>query len=84
MKTVRFVRLRDFVWLPVFTALVLGLSVMGAPYVIWSYDYRAADMGSASRVYTRCTYAGVRGLITEYPGNGRCGWVRFGTPTGGF
>lgn len=84
MRTVRFVRLHDFVWVPVVAALVLGLSAMGAPYVIWSYDFRAASMASAPRVYTRCTYVGVRGTITDYPGNGRCGWVRFGHPTGGF
>ncbi|MEJ0017578.1 MAG: hypothetical protein WDN25_13630 [Acetobacteraceae bacterium] len=84
MRKVSFFRLRFFVWVPLLLTLVFIVPGIGAPYVIWSYDFNAASMTARPRVYTRCTYAGIDGVITEYPDNGQCGWLRFGPRTGGF
>lgn len=81
MKKARFIRARYFVW----TLVPLALFVFGgAPrdvHVIWSYEWRAlgADSGKdfSQRLCTRCTYAGARSVITEYPADGKCGWLRF-------
>ncbi|WP_395664438.1 hypothetical protein [Methylocella sp.] len=53
---------------------------IGAPHFIWSYSWRETNARHdfSSRYYVRCTYVGMGGNITEYPNDGRCGWIRFG------
>ena len=81
MKRVRFVRARYFVWTVVPLALFAFGGAPGDVHVIWSYEWRplGSDSGKdfSQRHYTRCTYAGARSVITEYPADGKCGWLRF-------
>lgn len=81
MKKARFLRARYFAWVAVPLAL---LAFGGSPadiHVIWSYDWQPTGPNSSSdwsqRHYTRCTFIGRHGAITEYPTNGKCGWLRF-------
>lgn len=81
MRKPRLIRLSFFVWLVV-PALMFGTYQMyGLPHVIWSYDWRATGPNSfadfSKRHYTRCTYLGWDGLVTDYPSDGTCGWLRF-------
>lgn len=65
-------------WIAVPLAAYLGYAVYGLPHAIWSYDFQAPNYSDFSaRYYTRCTYLGPYGAYTEYPTDGRCGWVRF-------
>lgn len=81
MTKVRFLRASYFVWVIVPLAAYAFYLSEGLPHVIWSYDWQqpaGASYGDfALRRYTRCTYAGPYGLLTEYPTDGTCGWVRF-------
>lgn len=81
MKKVRFVRARYFVWMIVPLALLVFGGAPGDVHVIWSYAWQPLGPDSGrdflQRHYTRCTYAGARSVITEYPTNGKCGWLRF-------
>lgn len=73
--------LRFLVWLIVPVALFGAYLILGLPYFIWSYDWRPTGPNSyadfSARHYTRCSYYGPYGLITEYPADGTCGWLRF-------
>lgn len=70
-----------FVWVPVAAALYVGTGQFTKLYFIWSYDWRGDGRSYgdiASRWYVRCTYIGWGfHAYTEYPNNGKCGWVRF-------
>ena len=81
---VPFLRLSFLLWIIVPLIGYGTYLVVGDPYFIWSYDWR--DNGTydpaAHRHYTRCTYVGWHGTITEYPTDGRCGWLRFGKSSG--
>lgn len=85
MKKARLIRPAYFIWLVVPLAL-FALGGTGDVYVIWSYDWRPLGPNASSdwtqRHYTRCTFIGRHGAITEYPTNGRCGWVRFARNAG--
>ena len=76
-----FIRPGYLVWIVLPVLLIGGYLAFGLPYVIWSYDWRPPGPNSYSdfseRHYTRCSYLGPYGLITEYPRDGTCGWVRF-------
>ena len=80
MKKVRFLRAGYFIW-PLVPLALFAFGGTGEPYVIWSYDWRALGTNSredwSQRYYTRCTYIGWSGALTEYPADGKCGWVRF-------
>jgi len=80
MKKLRFLRPGYFIWLAVPLAL-FALGVSGDLYVLWSYDWRALGADSrenwSQRHYTRCTYVGRSGTLTDYPADGKCGLVRF-------
>jgi len=76
-----FSSLRFFVWLIV-PAVLLGVyHLWGLPHFIWSYDWRPTGPNSFAefdqRRYTRCSFYGPYGLITEYPTGGTCGWLHF-------
>ena len=81
MNQVPFLRASYFVWAIVPPAIFAIAELQGLPHVIWSYDWRVLGPDShadfAQRFYTRCTYVGWRGAITEFPESGKCGWVRF-------
>lgn len=87
MKRVRFFRLGFFVWIVVPIALWLTVALVGLPHVIVSYDFtvpRRASYGDfEARHYTRCTFIGFHGVITEYPSNGKCDWLHFARKPGG-
>lgn len=81
MKTPRLVRPSFFLWIVV-PALMFGIyQLFGLPHVIWSYEWRPLGPNSFAefkqRHYTRCSYLGPYGLITEYPSDGTCGSFRF-------
>lgn len=81
MKTPRLIRPSFFLWIVV-PALMFGTyQLYGLPHVIWSYEWRPTGPNSyanySARHYTRCTYLGPYGAITEYPTDGTCGWLRF-------
>ena len=84
MRQPRLLRLSFFIWLAIPIAAYLAYLTFGLPHLIWSYDWR--DNGTydpaAQRYYTRCTYIGWYGAVTEYPTDGRCGWLRFAKSTG--
>lgn len=85
MKPVPLLRPAYFLWLIVPVAVWLLIGVFGLPHVIWSYDWNGGGRGYGGmegRHYTRCTYVGPHGAVTEHPGNGRCGWVRFAKKPG--
>ncbi|GJE18415.1 hypothetical protein [Methylobacterium marchantiae] len=72
-----------FTWLVVPALLWLAVQLFGLPHMIWSYEWHGRIGDEVSRRhYTRCTYIGPNGAITEYPRDGRCGWVRFATAGG--
>ena len=87
MNRTRFLRLSFFVWIVVPIGLWLTVALVGSPHVIFSYDWSAPRHASygdfAARHYTRCTYVGPYGFITEYPRHGRCDWLRFSKTPGG-
>jgi len=75
----RFLRMSYLFWTIVPVLAALFYLAFGLPHVIWSYDW--LDNGTydplVSRHYVRCTFIGPYGAFTTYPGNGRCGWLRF-------
>ena len=79
MRRPRLLRPSYFLWIPALAVFLIFGGALGRAHVIWSYDWR--DNGTydpaAHRHYTRCTYVGWHGAITEYPTDGRCGWLRF-------
>lgn len=81
MKRVRFFRLSFFVWIVVPIVLWLKVALVGSPHVIFSYDWTAPRQASygdfEARHYVRCSFLGFHGVITEFPSNGKCPWVRF-------
>lgn len=81
MRCPRLLRLSYLAWLAVPTLAYGVYAAFGLPHVIWSYDWRPIGPNSYAefdrRHYTRCAYLGPYGLITEYPLNGTCGWIRF-------
>ena len=85
MKRLSWIRPSFFAWIVVPVAIYGAYTTYGEPHVIWSYDWRddGRSYGDiASRWYVRCTYIGRGGAITEYPTNGKCGWVRFAKVAG--
>ncbi|MBN8520825.1 MAG: hypothetical protein J0L77_02865 [Alphaproteobacteria bacterium] len=87
MNRTRFLRLSFFLWIVVPIGLCLTVALGGSPHVIFSYDWstpRHASYGDfEARHYTRCTFIGFYGVITEYPSNGKCDWLRFAKKPGG-
>ena len=76
----RLLRPSFFYWLIPTIILIMAYLTYGTPYVIWSYDWRNNGLGYSQidqRYYTRCSYLGRKGLVTEYPTNGTCDWLRF-------
>ncbi|MCA1241457.1 hypothetical protein LC092_03290 [Stappia stellulata] len=75
------VRVSYFVWVIVPVAAWLGIAAVGLPHVIWFYDWQPLGPDSygdpTQRHYTRCSYLGPYGRLTERPADGRCGWLRF-------
>lgn len=87
MKKVRLIRARYFIWLAVpLTLFAFGGGSPADIHVIWSYDWRPLGADSSTdwsqRYYTRCSFIGRHGLVTEYPTDGKCGWLRFVPKTG--
>lgn len=86
MTKARFIRARYFIWTVVPLALFAFAGIPGDVHVIWSYEWRALgpDSGTdfSQRHYTRCTYVGAHRAITEYPTDGKCGWLRFSRDAG--
>ncbi len=80
MRSAPFLRPACFLWTIAPAGILATWMTIGAPYFIWSYDWReiGARHDFSSRYYVRCTYVGARGAITDYPDDGRCGWIRFG------
>ncbi len=78
---VRLLRARYFVWVLVVAAFYLAWLGFGLPHLLWSYEWRDNGQGYslyAKRFYTRCTYVGPYGALTEhFPRDGKCGWLRF-------
>ncbi|MGE0279581.1 MAG: hypothetical protein AB7P20_03060 [Rhizobiaceae bacterium] len=82
-KTVRFLRLRYFAWVPVALAGYAVCHGLGVPHPIWRYAYVGGENG-APRYYASCTFVGPLGEFTRPAVTGRCGWVLFVTrPAGG-
>lgn len=86
MTKARFLRLSYFAWIVPAGLVVGAYALFGLPYVIWSYEWEHNGHGYGEidkRFYVRCSYLGPTGLITEYPTDGKCGWVRFKGRLGG-
>jgi len=67
-----------FIWALPAALLLASYLTYGLPYIIWSYEFRAQTYSDLDRrYYTRCSYIGSGGLITELPTNGKCSWFRF-------
>lgn len=85
MRRVRFLHWSYFLWTLVPLSLFAFVQTVGIPSFRWSYDWRALGPSSYSdfsqRHYTRCTYLGPDGAVTEYPVDGKCGWLRFPSRT---
>ncbi|GAB6843731.1 hypothetical protein HNR00_003411 [Methylorubrum rhodinum] len=84
MTRPRPIRASFFLWLAVPALLWLAVQLVGLPHPIWSYEWTGTGPYGEfrSRRYTRCTYVGPYGPITEIPRDGTCGWVRFAGPGG--
>jgi hypothetical protein len=80
MRSVPLLRPAYFLWTIAPASILATWLTIDAPHFIWSYSWReiGARHDFSSRYYTRCTYVNMRGSITEYPNDGRCGWIRFG------
>jgi hypothetical protein len=81
MRKVRFLHWSYFIWTVLPLAILAFVQAAGIPSFLWSYSWSARGPNSYSdssqRYYTRCTYFGLNGTVTEYPLNGECGWLRF-------
>lgn len=81
MPRVSLFRATYFAWIIVPMGLYAVYAAFGLPHVIWSYDWN--PMGpysytdSSQRQYTRCTYAGPYGPITDGSDDGTCPLIRF-------
>ena len=77
-ERVRWVRASYFIFLVVPVGLWLAYQAYGLPHVIWSYSWIDQGQGYGplkQRHYTRCTYLGPYGAVTErHPLTGKCKW----------
>lgn len=81
MRKVRFLHWSYFIWTALPLAIFAVVQVVGIPSFLWSYSWNARGPNSYSdssqRHYTRCTYVGPNGAVTEFPANGECSLLRF-------
>ncbi len=75
MHRVPIIRLRYFIWIVVPAAIYAVVTLVGTPYLIWSYTWRGAMTGD--RYYTSCTYVGEAGVLIRSDEGGKCPWVIF-------
>ncbi len=73
-----------FAWVPVLALLVMLGAFASQTQVIFAYEYSGGRgyAGLSDRHYTRCTYGGLKGIVTVPAQAGRCGWFRL-TSAGG-